>query len=872
MRQPKLSLRLISLFSRAIYSESVKGDCREMYEYIYHERGKIKAWWWLWKQVLTSMPLFFINSIEWGFIMFKNYIKITLRNMWKHKGFSFINISGLAIGLACCILILLWVQDETSYDEFHENKTGIYRILSVGDDSTWDGLPAPLAPAIEKEIPGIIKAVRLLKSPKFVFKYEEQSFYEENGIIADPSFFDVFTFPFLKGNPQQALSTPFSVVISERMARKYFGDLDPVNKSLNIEGRASLKVTGIIKNVPANSHLRFEYVLPFDFAKIAGLRGMAWGDFNFKTYVHLEAHSSSEDIAKKINDSARQHGCPQVVQKQVSLSLQPLPGMYLHPLSKSDTNFGNIKFVRIFSLIALCILIIASINFVNLTTARSENRAKEIGIRKVLGGRRSQLIRQFFGESLVLTFIALVFASILVRLLLPAFNNLTGKNLVFQYSDPGIMLGLFLVTLLAGILAGFYPAVFLSSFKPVDVIKGNTGAVSFFRGRAAGLRGSGSFRKVLVVMQFSVSIILIICSLIVYEQLNFIKNKSWKLEDDLIVHVPVRENIGNKYETVKAELLKSPQITGAALKDCLPTGLRNNTSGVYWPGKTQAHNDIYMETTRISFGYFKTMDMEITAGRDFSKEFPTDLTGGYILNETAVKVAGIKDPVGKMFQLYRKKGVIVGVVKDTHFKSMKRTLNPQVYYLFTDIPKQAFFGYLFIKIKRPDELRSLSQTISHIENTWNKVNSIAPFEYAFLDETIDNLYKNERRLGKIFTSFAFLAIFISCLGLFGLSSFLIEKRTREIGIRKTLGASVRHLVIMLSQDFSKWVLLANIIAIPLAWYAMKAWLQNFAYQTAIDPWIFILAGSAALIIALLTVVFQSLKAAGTNPVDALRCE
>jgi putative ABC transport system permease protein len=323
---------------------------------------------------------------------------------------------------------------------------------------------------------------------------------------------------------------------------------------------------------------------------------------------------------------------------------------------------------------------------------------------------------------------------------------------------------------------------------------------------------------------------------------------------------------------VKTELLKYPQITGAALKDCLPTGSRNNTSGVYWQGKNQSHNNIYMETTRVSFDYFKTMDMEMAAGRDFSREFSTDVSDAFILNETAVKVAGIQDPVGKMFQLYQKKGVIIGVVKDTYFKTMKRALNPQVYYLFTDIPKEAYFGSLFIRIKKTKDFGQLSEVLKYIENTWNKVNSVTPFEYYFLDETIDDLYKNERRLGRVFTYFAFLAIFISCLGLFGLSSFLVEKRTKEIGIRKTLGASVKYLVIMLSKDFSKWVLLSNMIAIPLAWYAMKQWLQNFAYQTGIGIWIFILSGSAALIIAFLTVVFQSLKAANTNPIDALRYE
>lgn len=870
---PKFLLRLLTLFSRAIYLDVVSGDCEEMYKYIYAERGRSKALHWLWKQVLKSMPLFFINSLEWGGIMFRNYLKIAFRNILKHKGYSLINISGFAIGITCCLFILLWVQDELSFDRFHENRDEIYRLLSVGrGGSTWDGMPAPLAPAIKEEIPGVIDAARTLDSPRFVLKYGEKAFYEDNGLIADPSFFKMFSFPLVKGDAETGLSTPFSILISQRMAHRYFGDQDPMNQLIDIEGQEKLKVGGIFKNVPANSHLQFDFVLPFLFTETVGLRGQNWGDFNFRTYVQLVPDSDDLAVGKKINESAKKHGCPQVMNKEVSLSLQPLTEIYLHPLTKNDKDYGNIKMVRIFSLVALFILIIASINFINLTTARSENRAREIGMRKVMGGTRRQLMWQFLGESLFLAFIALFFAVILIQLLLPLFNGVTGKNLIFSYLDFQIIFGLLILALLVGLLAGLYPAFYLSSFKPVDVIKGNWPLFSFLRGGSTGVMKKASLRKILVVFQFSVSVILIICTLVVYDQLNYIKDKSWRLAEDLIIHVPIKENVGTRYDFVKNELLKYPQIVDVTVKDCLPTGLRNNTSGVYWEGRTAVQDNIYMETTRVGFDYFKTMDMEIVEGRAFSREFSRDSSEAYILNETAIRTAGIKDPVGKMFQLYRKKGVIIGVVKDTHFKYMTSELNSQVYHLLTDIPRQAFFGSVFIRISGVHESSDISEVVKYVKKTWEQVNSVAPFEFYFLDETIAALYENEQRLGTIFTYFAFLAVFISCLGLFGLSSFLVVKRTKEIGIRKTLGASVGHLVLMLTKDFSKWVILSTVIAFPLAYLIMKKWLQNFAYRTDIDVWIFLASGFTALFIAFITVSFQSIRAAEARPVESLRYE
>ena len=553
IKTPRIALRLLGLFCRKTYLDQVSGDCEEMHEYIYQNRGKRKASLWIWKQVFTSMPLFMTNSFVWGLIMLKNYFKITLRNLLKNRIYSFINLAGLALGMACCVLIMLWIQDEMSFDRFHTNRQDIYRIISVGKHTVWNGTPGPLAPAIEKEIPEISRAIRTFPSPKFVLKYEDKAFYEDKGLIADPALLDIFTFPLLKGNAKTALSSPLNIVMSETMARRYFGNQDPMNKSINIEGRYNLRVSGIIKDIPANSHLNFDFVLPFLLAEKARLKGMGWGDFNFRTYVQRMPGTDHQEIIKKINQVAVKHGAYQVVSGQVSLSLQSLSNMYLHPLTQYDRGFGNIKRVQIFSLIAVMILLIALFNFINLATARSAGRAKEICMRKVAGAKRSQLIRQFIGESIFMSFLALLGAILLVQLLVPLFNTLTGKNLVLNLLDLKLIGSFILLALISGLLAGFYPAFYLSSFAPVQVMKKDIFKFSSGKKTASKPTRMGTLRKILVVAQFSVSIILIICSLVVFDQLNFIRNKSWRSGEDLMIHIPVKDNIGSKFDTFRTK-------------------------------------------------------------------------------------------------------------------------------------------------------------------------------------------------------------------------------------------------------------------------------------------------------------------------------
>jgi putative ABC transport system permease protein len=872
IRPPRISEWLFQRMFPVKIAHSLAGDVAETFQHVFREKGRRSARFWYRAQLVRAVPAFIKDFFYWRFTMFGNYAKLAYRHMLRQKGYSFINIAGLAIGMACTILILLWVRDELSFDRFHAHKQDLYRVTCIGTETSFFGSPAPFAPAIVTEIPEVEDAVRVMRAPRFVFKRGEKAFYEENGISADPSFFDMFSFEVLKGDPKTAFASPLNIVLTESLARKYFGDDDPLGESIQLEGQRDIRVAAVMKDVPSNSHLQFDYVLPHKLIEVSRLCGMKWGDFNFMTYIRAAETRDEGLLIQKLNDVSEKHGCPQVVEKQLAFSLQSLGDIYLNPLGNYDIPLGNKRYVYLFSVIAFFILFIACVNFINLSTARSERRAREVGLRKVVGAARIQVVKQFFGESLILALLSLLLAVVGAWLLMPIFNGLTGKSLAFDILDPAVLLGLLGITCLAGFLAGLYPALYLSSFEPINVLRNNLALRSWLKGGATRLMRKGSLRRILVVTQFSLSIILILATMVVYNQLNYMRDKSWNPGGDVMLHIPFKDNLPAKYDLVKAELLKHPGIIAVAAKDVVPTSLRNNTSGLGWEGKTEDQSGIHMETTRVGFDYFPTMDMDIVEGRGFSREFSGDIGKGFVLNEEAVRVAGIEDPVGKRFRLYGTLGTIVGVVKNTYFHSLRTVLRPQVFYLFTDLARQSFGGVALIRVQSPQSLTSLQDAIAHIEKAWLSVNSIAPFEYHFLDDTIDAQYSNEQRLGRLFGYFAFLAVFISCLGLVGLASFLAELRTKEIGIRKTLGASIRDIVVMLSRDFTLWVLAANLIAWPVAWFVMRSWLQNFAYRTPIAWWSFPAAGAIALVIAWTTVSLQTVRAARSNPVDALRYE
>ncbi len=796
-----------------------------------------------------------------------NFLKVALRTFRRQAGYSLINVLGLAIGMACSLLIVLWVRDELDFDRFHRNGKDIYRVIALGKQGNDCNSPAPLAPAVVAEIPEVIAAVRIGNVPRVVLQYEKQAFYEDNGIAADPTVFRMFSFPLLRGDG--SFDAPDRIVLSASLARKYFGNDDPIGKTLLAEGRVPLKVAGVMADVPRQSHFRFDYVIPLKLAEALDMWGMQWGDFNFRTYIQARPQRSEAEIIRKLNQVALAHRCPQVIHKMAVFSIQRLRDIYLHPIGPYDIPLSSKTYVYFFSFIALLIALIAGINFINLSTARAEKRAKEIGLRKVIGADRSQIVAQFFGESLLITLLSLPLALAMVGIALPHFNELTGKEFSLRLLSSDLAVSLAGIASLVGLLAGVFPALYLSAIQPAQAVRGTLPFRLIGKGQAAGWVKHGALRRILVTLQFTIAITLIVATLAVGGQLRLIQEKSWRLDRDQILTVPIKENIGRQYDLFRGELLKHPAIANVAAKDCLPTEVENNTTGVSWEGKTEDQNTLVMETIRVDENYFSTMGMEIVAGRGFSKAFPGDKETAYVLNEQAVSKAGLQDAVGKPFALYRQRGTIVGIVQNAIFQTMRQELRPQVFHLFRDMATESFKGVALIRIKAGQRLAAV---IDHVRGVWHGINAYAPFEFHFLDQQIDAQYGSERRLGKLFAAFALLAILISCLGLLGLVAFTAEQRTKEIGIRKALGASVPRILNLLCREYLLLVILANGIAWPIATIAMRRWLQGFVYRASIGAELFLLSGLSAMAIALLTVGFQAIRAARANPVDSLRYE
>ena len=788
--------------------------------------------------------------------MLKNYIKIALRNIKKQKGYSFINIFGLATGMACCIVILLWVFDELSFDSYHKNSNELYRVV---EEQLYAGgqifpvavTPGPLAAELKNEYPEIKNAFRYTGAPRLLIRHEENIFYEPSIGMADPAIFEMLTFKFLKGNRENAFKSLFSIVLTQTMAKKYFGNEDPVGKALKVENQYDLTVTGVIEDIPKNSHLRFDGVIPFEILQAVGRRLDIWGNNSFYTYVQLEKSAKMEAVNEKIAEVIKEH----LEGSVTTLYLQPITKIHLHSNFAADFGgHGDIKYVYIFSIIAFFVLIIACINFMNLTTARSSNRAKEVGMRKVSGAFKVDIIKQFLGESVFLAFLSLVLAVLIVILLLPSFNNLSGKELsVNIILNKAVFLGIFGIAAFTGIISGSYPAFFLSAFRPANVIKGSLrkGAKSAY------------FRRILVLIQFTLSIFLIIAAYVVQNQLNFISNKDLGYDKDQVIYMRTGANSARYYEPFKAELLRNSNILGVTAANNLPTYIMNSSSGFNWEGKNP--NDVILiHNTSVSYDYFKTMKMEILEGRAFSKEFTTDVNEAFIINEECAKLLGEGSAVGKRFTRGNNNAKVIGVIKNFHFKSLSTEIEPMAISLFTP------GGYSLFLIRISGN--NISQNLTFIEDTWKHIAPNYPFEYTFLDEQFDRLYRAEQRMGKIFNYFTILGIFIACLGLLGLASFMAEQKTKEIGIRKVLGASIPNIVYLLSREFLILVGISNLIAWPIAYYFMNKWLQNYAYHAKIGIIIFIFSAVMAVLIALLTVSYQSIKAAKADPVRSLRYE
>lgn len=806
--------------------------------------------------------------------MLKNYLKTAWRNLMKHKTFSIINIAGLSIGITICFIIMLFVQDELSYDRFNKNADRMVRVAFKADINGGKifetNVMPPVAAAMKNDYPEVEDATRLNVAGAPKITYKDKTFKDDELVFVDPNFFSLFTLPLIEGNAKTALQQPNTIIITKAIAKKYFGNEDPIGKILVFPDNknASFKVTGLIDKVPANSHFHFDM-----FGSMTGLEQAkldSWMGSNFFTYVLLRPGYDYKKLEAKLPGMVEKYMGPQIQQNMgISLSqfrtkgnelgfaLQPLTSIHLHSHSNFELDAGgNAMYVYIFGAIAIFMLLVACINFINLSTASASKRAKEVGVRKVIGSGKLQLIKQFLTESALLVFIALLISMALVQLALPVFNTISGKNLSFGF-DIKIIAAFIALGILVTIIAGVYPAFFLSSFKPITVLKGKfTG-----NNKSFGLRSS------LVVFQFFISVGLIISTIVVWQQMKYIQNKQLGYDKEQLLTLPNSYALGKNEKVYKEELLRDPRVVDATVSSYKPAGPSSGGNALAYP---DGHGNQIMKTMEyhVDEQYIPTLGMHLATGRNFSIDFATDSTG-MIINETAAKAFGwgITDAVGKIIiRQNSDKGRdvpfhVIGVVKDFNFQSLHEPITPLLMTLEPD------WGLIF-KVKTAD-IRGL---LSTMKKQWDKFNTDEPFTYTFMDDLYNKTYAAEQKTGTILNIFAVLTILVACLGLFGLATYTAERRTKEIGIRKVLGASVTQVTQMLSKEFVKLVFIACVIAFPLSYWAMNKWLQSFAYRINISWWIFLIAGVVALLIALLTVSFQAIKAAIANPVKSLRTE
>ncbi len=856
--RPLLRCRMLSLFLNQGDHITLAGDFEEIYAEIVRDRGTLAGSLWYWSQIFKSFPAYMKNSLFWSFYMFKNYMKVAMRNIKRYKGYSFINITGLAIGMACCLLICLWVMDELSFDRFHKNAETLYR---VEFDQNYSGrdfhvtvTQYPMARALEAEVPEIEHAVRYAYMGEQLFRYGQKSLYEEDTFAVDPAFLEIFTFRLLKGNASTALDDPNSLVISEEIAERYFGKEDPIGNTMTLNNRTELRITGILKNVPANSSLQFQCLLSFKLLEAHGMTNDSWQSNNVPTYVKLRDGADASQIGPKILQLvARNNSDNPSYAKDLTYSLMPITRIHLYSHFGFYSGSRGSQYVYIFSVVAFFVLLIACINFMNLSTARSAKRAKEVGIRKVVGALRGEIIRQFYAESLMFTLISLVFALILVMILLQPFNAMTGKSIsldLFGYWK--LLLGLAGVALFTGWIAGSYPALFLGSFQPIRTL----------RGKLKSGPKSTVFRRVLVVVQFTLSISLIIGTGTVYSQLNYLKTKNMGFEQDHTIYIPMRGVDRSLYAQLKTELTQNPELLGVSGGRHKPSNITSNTSDAVWEGK-DPELEVSTHMTQVDYDFFQTMDIELVEGRSFSKEFSTDEEAAYIINEELVKVMGVESAEKIRFGWGEMDGQVIGIVKNYHFLSLKRNIEPLVITL-----NPVAINYIVIRIQAD----SIASSLRFIEETWKRIIPDFPYDFHFMNAGFDAVYLSEKRMGDILKYFAGFAVFIACLGLLGLASFAAEQRTKEIGIRKVLGASAPQIGLLIYKEFILLLTISILIAWPLSYFVMRGWLQDFAYRSEMSAIIFFTAALAAALSAFITVGYQAFKASLANPIKALRYE
>ncbi|MDH4271590.1 MAG: ABC transporter permease [Candidatus Aminicenantes bacterium] len=870
LKPPRLAAWLLSRLIDAVVRDQAMGDLEERFRVEAGERSLLWARAWYRVQIWPVLISFIENTLLWEASMFKNYLKTGWRNIKAQKGYSFINIAGLALGMACAILIVFYIHYELSFDRFHKNADRIYRVV-VDATLQQNQVNVPAAqmafgPTLAKDYPEVTAAVRVQSLSKTMVKYADRSFYETGLLYADASIFDVFTFPLVAGDPMTALARANTVVLTERMAKKYFRGENPVGKFLRFNDETDFTVTGVMKDIPSPSHLQFDCLVSLEtrFGRNPDLR-QDWMNINTPTYVLFRDRRGPEEIEPKLVALVEERLASflKALGGTLKYSFQPLAKVHLFSRFSIDfvANSGNIQYIYAFAVIALFIVGIACMNFMNLATARSAKRAREIGLRKVVGARRLELFGQFLGEATTHSLLSLIVALILVRLALPFFKSISGIDLRLGASQLAWLVPSFFgLALLVSLVAGSYPAAYLSALQPASTLKGSWKAGP----------GSARFRHVLVVVQFLIGIALIIGTAVVRRQLDFMRNRNlgFSMEQVLVTQID-DPTIFPRVETVKARLKEIPGVVSAALTQAVPGQMTEANVQPFVPEGVLESEPLLFRQFSVDADFVPTIGMEIVQGRNFSRELPTD-ADALLINEATARKLGWADPVGRKIKVptageaglgWREKTVI-GVIRDFHFLGLRELIEPCLLDLGTQMDQ------LLIKLKT----ERLSATVRELERAWGEIDPVRPLDFFFLDGFFDAQYRTEERLSRLITAFSGLAVAIACLGLFGLASFLAEQRAKEIAIRKVLGASIRGVLARLSLEFLKLVALAILLAWPVAYFAMGAWLRNFSYRAALSPWTFLTAGLAALAIAFLTVAGQAYRAASSNPVESLKYE
>ena len=851
---PSIPRFLLCLIRDKTNHESLIGDYEEAFHYFGTTHGYAKARIWYWRQVFKALPFFISNSIRWSTAMFNNYLKIAVRNLLRNKFYSFINIFGLAFGMAITILTALYVQYELSFDTYHRNADRIYRVAFANpQEHKFAVTHAPLAPVLNKEFPEIEYAARISKHYNATVIYNKKRFVEENFYYAEPQLFEIFTFELIKGNRETVFKYLNSVLISERIAEKYFGNEDPVGKAITLSSSSNFMVTGVYENIPENSHFTMDFIVPFDFIK--GNLDSDWENWRSTyTYILLRNGTDPKELEKKLPlviDKHKYAGDQIGEIAKDTYFLQPVTKIHLFSHLNGELNpNSDIKYIFALTSFALLLLIIVCINYINLVTAGSAQRSREVGVRKVVGARRSQLAKQFFGESVLMTLFAAIFSIVIVVSVLPSFNVLVGRDL--GLNAPFLF---FLVCLIffVGIFSGIYPALFISSFKPISIIGKK------FR---SGSKGQ-LLRNILFTFQFAIFTIFIICNFIIKDQIHYLFNTDVGFGKEQIITIRIRDrSVWNRVETIKTGLKENPDILMVSASSQLPNYFKWY-SDLRYPGD-ENENHIKTNSGQIDYDFVDLYGIKIIEGRNFSREFPSDAQGAFLVNETLAKALGWRNPVGReLIHFGGIVGEIVGVMKDFNYQPLHNPIGPLYFFLrYTEIQ------YISVKINTAH----IPETLSFIENKMAEFSPGYPFEYSFFDDVFRTTYNTEQKMGNIIAILMGIVLIVTCLGLLGLAVFITEQKTKEIGIKKVLGASISQIIVLLSKDFIKWIVIANAIAWPAAYFAMNKWLQSFAYRIHIAPLIFIISALITLFIASLTVSFRVVKIACANPVESLRYE